>query len=289
MSGPAPLPLPEPWRELVEAFIRAETAAGRSPATIRKRRSDLGRLARSVGGDPRGVTEARLEAWLERNRHWAIETRRSHRNTTVMFFRWAHRKGHIPTDPAAELPVVRPATAVPRPAPDAAWRHAIQVADPRTRLMLRLAGEVGLRRAEVAQVHTRDLTTGAGGPQLLVHGKGGKLRMVPLADDLAELIAQGAPGHSPEMAAYGVEGYLFPGDDNGHLSPVWVGKMVAAVLPGIWTMHTLRHRFATRAYRGTGNLRAVQTLLGHSSVATTERYTAVDHDEVRAAMMAALD
>jgi site-specific recombinase XerD len=51
---------------------------------------------------------------------------------------------------------------------------------------------------------------------------------------------------------------------------------------------TFRHRFATRAYRGTRNLRAVQVLLGHSSIATTERYVAVDDSEIRAAMVAAL-
>jgi integrase/recombinase XerC len=48
------------------------------------------------------------------------------------------------------------------------------------------------------------------------------------------------------------------------------------------------HRFATRAYRGTRNLRAVQVLLGHASIATTERYTAVDDAEIRAAMTAAV-
>jgi integrase len=115
---------------------------------------------------------------------------------------------------------------------------------------------------------------GPAGAALLVHGKGGKLRVVPVGDDLAAAIA-------------GVGGYLFPGAEDGHLSPRWVGKLMAGALPDHWTAHTLRHRFATRAYRGSRNLRAVQTLLGHSSVATTERYTAVDDDEIRAAMMSA--
>jgi site-specific recombinase XerC len=58
-------------------------------------------------------------------------------------------------------------------------------------------------------------------------------------------------------------------------------------MPEGYTMHTLRHRFGTRAYRGSRNLRAVQELLGHASIATTERYTAIDDDEIRAAAMAA--
>ena len=62
---------------------------------------------------------------------------------------------------------------------------------------------------------------------------------------------------------------------------------VADALPDNWTMHTLRHRFATRAYRGTRNLRAVQVLLGHESIATTERCCAADNSEIRAAMVAA--
>ena len=53
-------------------------------------------------------------------------------------------------------------------------------------------------------------------------------------------------------------------------------------------MHSLRHRFGSRAYRGTRNLRAVQVLLGHASIATTERYMAVDDAEIRAAMVAAI-
>jgi integrase/recombinase XerC len=127
------------------------------------------------------------------------------------------------------------------------------------------------------------LTVGSCGAELLVHGKGDRERIISISDELADLIAGGSLLRTP---VGGTEaGWLFPGEDGGHLSPRWVGRLCAAVLPDAWTMHTLRHRFATRAYRGSRNLRAGQTLLGHSSVATTERYTAVDDAEVRAAML----
>ena len=108
--------------------------------------------------------------------------------------------------------------------------------------------------------------------------------MVPLSNSLAELVRGGAALHTPSCEQ---SGYLFPNGAGGHLTAKYVAEVAQKVLPSPWTLHTLRHRFASRAYRGTRNLRAVQTLLGHASVATTQRYTAVDDDEVRAAMMAA--
>jgi integrase/recombinase XerC len=274
VSGPAPRPLPPAWAHLIEGYLTAEAGAGRSPATCATRRAHLAHMARGLRSAPHRVTEASLLAWFGRNPRWSIETRRGYRNTAASFFAWARRADLLSTNPAAELPHIRAAVPAPRPAPDAAWFAALVAAEPRVRLMMRLAAEAGLRRAEIAQVHRRDLTTGPIGASLLVHGKGGKIRVVPVSDDLAAAIASAA-------------GWLFPGDDEGHLSPRWVGKLIAATLPDHWTAHTLRHRFATRAYRGSRNLRAVQVLLGHSSVATTERYTAVDANEVRAAMLAA--
>lgn len=282
--GPAPLQLPPAWAGLVDGYLDAEAGAGRSRATIATRRGQLSQLARALQCTPDRVTEAMLLRWLG-HPDWSIETRRSRRNAVVLFFRWAHRAGHISADPAAELRVVRAAVPAPRPAPDAAWFAALAVAPPRVRLMLRLAAEVGLRRAEIARLHTRDLAEGPGGWQLRVLGKGSKVRVLPISDELAGLVAAGAAGHSPCEPTVG---WLFPSSTIGaHLAPKTVGDLMAGALPDHWTAHTLRHRFATRAYRGSRNLRAVQTLLGHSSVATTERYTAVDDDEVRAAMMAA--
>lgn len=162
----------------------------------------------------------------------------------------------------------------------------MQAASPREQLMIRLAAEAGLRRAEVAQVHTDDLITDSGGYVLIVHGKGAKQRCVPISDDLASQIRQGAVGHTPGAAE---AGYLFPNSKDGTapLSAMYVGAMVSEVLGDGCTMHMLRRRFATRAYRGSRNLRAVQTLLGHESVVTTQRYTAVDDQDLRAAMNAA--
>lgn len=257
---------------MVEDYLRHIAGAGYRAATVALRRDQLELIARGLQGTPGQVTAERLLAWFG-TRDWAPTTRKSHREAAIGFFRWAAKTGRIPTDFSADLPRVRLTKPQPRPATDAVWDRALAAADDRVRLMIRLAGEAGLRRGEVAAVHSRDLTDG---PCLLVHGKGGKLRVVPLSEDLAAVIGA-------------ADGWLFPSRKGGsHLTAREVGCLVTAALPDGYTMHTLRHRFATRAYRGSRNLRAVQVLLGHASVATTERYVAVDDDEIRAAMLAAL-
>ena len=274
-------PVPADWQPLIAAFLRHLIAAGKPASTVQTRRHQLERLARAVHAPPGSVTRDTITDF-HAEQEWALDTRRGHRNAAVAFFTWAHTTGRLASNPAAGLPVVKASSPAPRPAPDRAVKVALETPSPRTRLMLRLACELGMRRAEVAQVCTQDIEDGIGGATLRVHGKGGKIRIIPISDDLALAVEAGAAGHTPGSAR---SGWLFPGADNGHLSARWVGELCAAALPGGWTMHTLRHRFATRAYRGSRNLRAVQTLLGHASLATTQRYTAVDENEVREAMM----
>lgn len=192
MSGPAPRPFPTAWAGLVDDYLEAEAGAGRSTATLATRRGHLAFMARELRCAPAQVTEAVILAWFGRQA-WATETRRSHRFTARSFFGWAHRAGHLPSNPAADLPVMKAGSPAPRPVPDAVWSAAIAAADPRVRLMLRLAAEAGLRRAEVAQVHRQDLTCGPFGAELLVHGKGAKLRVVPISDDLAAAIMRVTP------------------------------------------------------------------------------------------------
>jgi integrase len=276
--------VPREWQWAIEDYLRSLSAAGQRDATIALRGNQLRNMARCIGCPPEDVTPAMLVDWFGQQ-GWSPEHRRSNRSAVRGFFGWLYKMGRVPEYLGDLLPKLPQPKAAPRPASDEAWESAWAAAGDRTRLMMRLAAEAGLRRAEVAQVNTRDVFISRGAAQLMVRGKGGKQRIVPISDDLAEAISAGAAGHTHGMLSHG---WLFPDGDGGHLTPEWVGTVVARVLPEGYTPHTLRHRFASRAYRGTRNLRAVQTLLGHASIATTERYTAVDDDEIRAAMMAAL-
>lgn len=258
-------------------------AAGDMPLTTRNtRRSHLARAARALRCDPREVTEDMLVNWFGGQKHWATETRRSYRTTLRQFYRWAYRHKLVAEDLGYTLPRVKARKPMPRPTPELVRDAAFAGADARLALMLAMA-EHGMRRAEVAVASTTDLIVE--GPSLLVHGKGNKRRVIPISEKLATMIAAGAAGHTVGAPS---RGHLFPGRDHGHLSPRWVGTLCADAMPGIWTMHSLRHRTATRAYRATHDIVAVQQLLGHDSIATTQMYTLVEEDKVRLAMLAAV-
>ncbi|AQT78341.1 hypothetical protein B1R94_02460 [Mycolicibacterium litorale] len=272
------------WDSVIDAYVAYMKAIGRPKTTIDLRKFQILYLAKSINLTPAAITHDDLIGWFSVH-DWKPETRRSYRSGVRGFFAWACKHGHIAADPAVEIPQVKIPKAAARPAPDPVYQEARTVASARTALMLRLAAEGGLRRAEVAQVHTQDVRYTPKGAQLLVHGKGSRERVIPISDSLAAQIVAGAGGHTP---GGGDKGWLFPSSRGGHVSPAYVGTLCSDALPGIWTVHKLRHRFASKAYRGTRNLRAVQELLGHANVAITERYTAVDDDEMRAAMMAAV-
>lgn len=72
------------------------------------------------------------------------------------------------------------------------------------------------------------------------------------------------------------EGWLFPGRFGGPVTPDYVGRRLSKLLGPGWTAHTLRHRYAQAVYSGSGNVLALQSLLGHSSPETTLRYVEVD-------------
>lgn len=251
------------------------TAGGARPGTVALRMYQVRRCARALGGRPGDVDVDALTTWFA-SKNWNRSTLRSYRAALRSFYRWAVQTGRLEHNPAEALPspgVVHPS---PRPTPEIIYRETLARADERVRLMVRLAAELGLRRAEVAAVHARDVEPDLVGWTLRVDGKGGRVRNIPMPDDLARMVLRRARG-----------GYLFPGDYGGHLSPRWVGTLVSRIMPEGWTMHTLRHRAASRWYAIDRDLVTTQQLLGHASLATTQAYVKAPDDARRRLVLAA--
>lgn len=235
-----------------------------SEGTVRLRLAHLGKFARSHP-DPWVVTSGDVVEWLAGCR--SAEYAKSVRSSLSSYFVWAIRCDLTDRDPTVKVPNVRVPRPKARPCPEPVYKAALLAADEDETLMLLLMAESGLRCMEVAGMHTRDVSGGT----VRITGKGGHVRVLPVSAEAARRLS-GRP-----------TGWVFPGRFPGeHVRPGTVGKKVAALLGGGWTAHTLRHRCGTRAYNEGGrDLIAVQRLLGHSSVATTQRYLAGDEDALR--------
>ncbi|UOE45287.1 tyrosine-type recombinase/integrase [Agromyces larvae] len=263
-------PIPETWAAHLHAFVVFQQAIGKPSTTIALRRYQLAHLARDHASiDPFAMTLDDLAVWMH-GRTWANETRRSVRSTLRAFYRWAEDTGRIDDNPASKLPPIQSPPPRPRPATADEYRAALERGDERTSLAIRLAAELGMRCAEVAVVHSADLIgSHAAGYSLVVHGKGSKERIIPVTNGLAAVLRDRG------------EGYLFPGQDHGHISPAYLSRIVSRLLPVGVTMHALRHRFATLAYNIDRDVFTVQQLLGHASPTTTQRYVLVDDSAKR--------
>lgn len=264
---------PSSWTAPISRFLSTLKLSGAPQPTLTLRSYHLRRFAIDCGVEPWAVTTGDLIDHMERH-DWAAATVKTFRSTMREFYRWATLHELTAANPADRLPRVRVPMGTPRPTDDEDLDTALSAADGRTRLMIRLGAHAGLRCREIALVHREDLERDLVGWSLRVHGKGGRVRAVPLPEDLAhELLRR--------------DGFLFPGQVDGHLSAAYVSKLISRALTSS-TAHQLRHRFATRAYQlGGRDIRAVQELLGHASIATTQIYTGVEHEAMRRAALAA--
>lgn len=262
--------VPPLWATEVEQWLESLKAAGYSDDTLKCRRYKIARLCRDLPG-PYAVTGEAI-THLFALHDWKPETRKAYRNTLASFFRWLRETGRRVDDPMGTVPRVRKPQAHPKPCPDRYIIAALAVADAETRTMIRLAAECGLRRAEIAALHSDDVMDDLVGKSLIVRrGKGDKQRLVPCPEDLARDVAA-------------CSGYVFPGRFGGHVESSYVGKRIAALLPAGWTAHSLRHRYATRTYESTHDLFLVSRLLGHTSVETTQAYVVLPDTRLRAAL-----
>lgn len=196
-------------------------------------------------------------------------SRQSHLAALRSFYKWASISGWVEADPTRLLHSIRVPDGVPKPVPEDVLARAFRLAtdDPDVTLMLTLGAYQGLRRAEIAAFSSLDVV----GDWLHVLGKGRKVRRLPIHSRLMPLLTFTGPAF-PAMRGKGL-----------HVHPDTISVRLATVLEG-YTAHSLRHRFATRAYAATHDVRAVQQLLGHASLETTMRYVFSADDSLAAAV-----
>lgn len=157
---------------------------------------------------------------------------------------------------------------LPRPIDDESLRDALRLAEGQTRVILLLMAFCGLRCGEVSRLVRHDLRDHEDPPIAVIHGKGGKQRVVRMPNDLV-----------PTLRLIGIplRGNIVLSARGGPLSANRVSQLTNAYLHGIGipdTAHSLRHWYGTHIYRVTRDVRLVQEMMGHASPATTAMYTA---------------
>lgn len=251
---------------MFEDYQRAQNLAR---TTIRNRRSILTALAKRAGRlltlDPFTLRRVFARDTV------TAGTMRTERGAILAFYTFLKDEGLRDDNPALRLPVVRAPKGEPRPF----TREQVDAmltsgAYRKTRAMILLGYYQGFRVSSIARVHGRDLDPLGGRIRTL--GKGGKDRSLPLHPVIAEL-ARSMP----------TDGYWFParGGKPGHVNASSVtdlitkAKLRAGILDPRLTPHSLRHAFGTDLVEAEVDIRVVQELMMHESLATTQIYTGV--------------
>jgi integrase/recombinase XerC/integrase/recombinase XerD len=291
----------EAWGDALRRFDREMRRRGAAERTRRAYGTDVGELATwasAQGLHPADVDYRTLRRWAAR-----LSERGSAPSTTARkiasvrsFFRTLVEHGELGSNPADLLPAPKQPQRLPRtlkPDDVAGLLDAIPASGPlelRDRALFELAYACGLRAEELV-----DLDVGSidfEDEQVRVEGKGGKTRFVPAGEQALEAVARwlerGRPGLAGSTGTPRADGPLFLSKSGRRLSTSDVRRRLRtwarhAATQGAVHPHALRHSFATHLLEGGADLRAIQELLGHSSISTTQVYTRVESARLRAA------
>jgi len=230
----------------------------------------------------------------------AASTRARRLSALKGFYRFAFTEGFRGDDPAALIPGPRQGRKLPGTLSEADVDALLDAAAQtgrtdaerlRNRCLMELLYATGLRVSELVGLPA---AAARGDPRmLLVRGKGGRERMVPLSEPAREALADWLTVRDAAEDAATAEGraasaFLFPSRARaGHMTRTQFFLLVkkfaatAGIAPDTVSPHTLRHAFATHLLANGADLRAIQTLLGHADVATTEIYTHVLEERLK--------
>jgi site-specific recombinase XerD len=282
----------------LDGFARSLTSV--SPATVEAYRRDVeGFVAWAAragidGPDQVGRTDLRRYlAYLATMRR-AKRTLARKASSLRRYFRWLRTAGHIESDPAARLAAPKGEGRLPRVLRAAELRTMLDEplarveGDPdairrRDDAVLELLYGSGLRVGELCRLRLGDIDTGR--RRAVVWGKGGKQRQVPLSPPAAAAVDAWLAGPRDELAAAALDvgdgDQVFLNRRGRPLTPRDVRRIVDHRSPVPTHPHALRHTFATHLLDGGADVRAVQELLGHADLATTQLYTHVSRERLR--------
>ena len=286
--------------EAVRQYLHAlRFERGMSENTQSAYRRDLGQFAalcavRGVAGADR-LGDGDALAWVEhlRSHGCASATLRRKVVTVRCFAQFLVAEGVAERNFCQFLEARGFGVPLPRVLTAAEFSALLQAFDASDRWYLRdraiclLLYATGLRVSELAGLAPYDLDRESSTVRCL--GKGGKERIVPVAEAAMQATAEWALDAAQRA---GGSRWLFPNQHGGPLSRQQIGSMLrsAGIRAGIRervTPHVLRHTFATHLLDGGAGLRVIQELLGHARITTTEIYTHVSEDRLRAAYRAA--
>lgn len=247
------------------AMLRRNLAHGTVTARVNESRRWL-----AFAGDQWARADRQLiEQWLD-GRPLGARARYTAISHLSAFYRWAIREELAEHDPTITVERPRLPLRLPRPITSSEAEQLIGGAD-ELELIVLLMLDAGLRCCEVARLRWRDVDLEAG--TLYVTGKGGRDRLVGLPRRLRYALYS---AHADSLSPWVAEREQSP----ARLSQRVGVRCRELGLIGV-TAHRLRHTYATRLLRATGgDLRAVQSALGHASVVSTQIYAAVDADRV---------
>ena len=276
----------------VDAWL-AELADQRrmSPHTLSNYRRDIGKLLAAVGDLPlAGVQVHHVRRFVAQLHGQGLAGRSLARLLSAWrsFFRWLGERGMVPANPCDGIRAPKSPRLLPKAlSVDEAARLLESVEDEdgdpfqaaRDRAMFELSYSSGLRLAELVALDSDVLNEVLREGEIRVLGKRNKLRLVPVGRKAREALAAWGAVRG-ELALPG-ETALFVGVRGARISPRMVESRLArrAALLGLPIHvhpHMLRHSFASHVLQSSGDLRAVQEMLGHASIASTQVYTHLD-------------
>ena len=280
----------------LQGFLMEQRARGVSPHTLRAQEGDLAKLlahAKRAEWEGWAVKPRELRGFaLELGRRGLDPASQARALSTVRaFFRWLFETGRLPMNPAEglrnpKLPHRLPAFLTEGESADLLdLPPALDFPSARLVALLELLYASGLRVAELVGLDLGDVF-----PEertLRVLGKGGKERLVPFHDKAAQALEDYRRFRQEHLAAKGLPATpaLFLNQRGGRLTPTSVRNLLAKALEHVAlrariSPHALRHSFATHLLNRGLDLRAIQELLGHASLSTTQRYTHLGLEEL---------